>query len=147
MVTDFFVQNSIPNNFYFKLFLIWRIFLATSSPKLNQFFCFFYIIIFQRWESFEPPSSTLEGDKHMRSQTFSYEIQCRTIFILNFFWCDGYSWQCQAPNGIYLPIFVHNYFSKMENFSSPIGPPWEGGDRLICSWTFLYKIQFQNIFI
>ncbi len=48
-------------------------------------FPFLYIIIFQRWESFEPLSSTLGGDRHMRLRTFLYKIQHQKTFILNFF--------------------------------------------------------------
>ncbi len=34
-VADFFVQNSIPNNFYLKLFFMQCVFLAALSPKVN----------------------------------------------------------------------------------------------------------------
>ncbi len=54
---------------------IMRIF-GHVQPQSESTFPFLYIIIFQRWESFEPPSSTLWGDRHMRSWTFLYEIQC-----------------------------------------------------------------------
>ncbi len=50
-------------------------------PQTVSTFPFLYIIIFQRGESFDPPSSTFEGDRHMRSRTFSYKIQFRTTFI------------------------------------------------------------------
>ncbi len=82
--------NLIPNNFYFKLFSMWYIFLAVLSPTLNVFCHFFlYSIIFQPYQSFEPPSSTLEGDRHMHLRTLLYKIQFRATFILNFFsmWC------------------------------------------------------------
>ncbi len=35
VLTDFFVRNSIPNNFYWKLFLMYCVFLASLSPKVN----------------------------------------------------------------------------------------------------------------
>ncbi len=38
--TDFFIWNSIPNNFYLKLFFMGCVFLATLSPKYNVFCCF-----------------------------------------------------------------------------------------------------------
>ncbi len=38
--TDFFVWNSMLNNFYFERFLIQFVFLSASSPKLNQLFHF-----------------------------------------------------------------------------------------------------------
>ncbi len=46
---------------------------------------FLYIFMFQRWVSFEPPSSIPGTDRHMRSLTFLYEIQFRTTFIQSFF--------------------------------------------------------------
>ncbi len=37
---------------------------------------------FPLYESFEPLSSTLRGDRHMPLGTFLYKIQCRTIQFL-----------------------------------------------------------------
>ncbi len=61
---DFFVWNSISNNFYSKFFFDEiRIFSETESTSP-----FLYIIVFQRWVSSELPSSTPgEGDRHVRS--------------------------------------------------------------------------------
>ncbi len=42
---------------------------------------FLYRIIFQPYQSFEPPSSIPGGDRHRRSPTFLYKIQFQTIFI------------------------------------------------------------------
>ncbi len=36
---------------------------------------FWYNIIFQRYQSFESSSSTLRGNRYMRSRAFLYEIQ------------------------------------------------------------------------
>ncbi len=85
LFVDFFVRNSISNNFYLKLFLMRCVFLAVSSPKLNLFPRFCTLLFFHRWESFEPLSSTLGEDRHMRLRTFLYEIQFRTTFIWTFF--------------------------------------------------------------
>ncbi len=51
------------------------------EPEAGSTFLVLYIIILQRWESFKPSSSTLRGDRHMRSRTFLYEIQFWTTFI------------------------------------------------------------------
>ncbi len=59
---DFFVWNSISNYFYLKLFLMQCVFLAASSPKLNLLSHFCTILYFKKWESFEPHSSTEEGE-------------------------------------------------------------------------------------
>ncbi len=61
-----------------------RIFCTVESQTVSTF-PFLHFIIFQRGESFEPPSSTLKGDRHIHSQTFLYEIQFRTTFISTFF--------------------------------------------------------------
>ncbi len=44
------------------------------EPQTESISPFLYIIIFQRWESFEPPSSTPWEDRHMHSWIFLYEI-------------------------------------------------------------------------
>ncbi len=71
---------------------------GSVEPQSEFTFPFIYIVIFQRWVYFEPPSSTLRGDRHMHSLTFLYEIQLRTTFIRSFFWCNAYFWQCSAVN-------------------------------------------------
>ncbi len=51
-----------------------RIF-GCAESQTESTFPFFYLIIIQRWESFEPPSSTLGGDRRMPLRTFLFEIQ------------------------------------------------------------------------
>ncbi len=106
---------------------------------------FFYIIIYQRCVSFEPPSSTLGEDRHMRSRTFLYEIQFRITFFWTFFWYDGYFWQHRAPKWIYFSFFYIKYF-KNAYISSPLSPLW-WEIRHMHSWTFLYEIQLRTTFI
>ncbi len=79
---------------------------TTSRAPTESTFLFLYIIILQRGDSFDPPSSTLTEDRHMRSWTFLYEIQFRTTFIWSFFWCNAYFWQQRALKWISFPIFV-----------------------------------------
>ncbi len=57
------------------------------DPQTESTSPFLYLIIFQRWESFEPSNFTLGEDRHKRSRTFLYEIQFQTTFIQTFF--DG----------------------------------------------------------
>ncbi len=47
-LADFFVQNSISNNFYLMPFLMQHVFLAVLSPKQNLLFHFEYWYIFVR---------------------------------------------------------------------------------------------------
>ncbi len=42
---------------------------GSVQPQTESTFPFLYIIIFQRYESFEPPSSTLGGHRPICSQT------------------------------------------------------------------------------
>ncbi len=53
---------------------------------------------------FRAAQSTTGKDRHIRSRTFSYEIQFRTTFIWSFFWSDAYFLLRRAPNRIYFPI-------------------------------------------
>ncbi len=53
------------------------------TPKCNLQFQ--YYIMFQPYQSFTSPSSTLWGDRHMRLRTSLYEIQFQTTFIPSFF--------------------------------------------------------------
>ncbi len=53
---------------------------------------------------FRAPSSTLEGDTHMHSRTFLYEIRFQTSFTCSFFWCDAYFWQCWPLNWMYFGV-------------------------------------------
>ncbi len=60
-----------------------------------MYLCIFpllYSIIFKPYQSFKPLSSTLGGDRHMRSQTFLDKIRIPTIFTFRFFPCDAYFW-------------------------------------------------------
>ncbi len=41
---------------------MWCIFLAVLNPEVNVFSLFKYNIIFQRYQYFEPPSSTTGGE-------------------------------------------------------------------------------------
>ncbi len=59
---------------------ILRIF-GRAEPLSKSTFPFLYIIIFQRWQSLESPSSTPGEHRHMRPSTFLYRIQCSTTFI------------------------------------------------------------------
>ncbi len=43
------------------------------------------VIIFQRWESFEPSSSTLGVDRHMHSWTFLYKINAKPLLLQTLF--------------------------------------------------------------
>ncbi len=108
---DICVHSLFCTKFNFEQLLSKAFFNATCifgsvEPQTGHTFPFLYIIL-QRWESFEPPNSTLRGDRHMCSRTFLYEILFRTTFIWSFSWCDAYFWQRQALKWINFPIFVH----------------------------------------
>ncbi len=96
-----------------------RIF-GSVEPQSESTFPFFYITIFQRWVYFEPPSSTLGGDRHMRSWTFLYEIQLRTTFIRSFFWCDAYFWQCSVVNAKMCVFSINHNVNSNANDPGPI---------------------------
>ncbi len=78
------IRNSIPNNFYLKLFFMGCVFSAALSPKYNVFCCFSILYINHIHVS-SPLAPLRGGDRHMRSQIFLYEIQFTTTSILSFF--------------------------------------------------------------
>ncbi len=55
---------------------------GSVESQSESTFPFFYIII---WVSFEPPSFTLGGDRHMRSRTFFVQDSITNNFYLKFF--------------------------------------------------------------
>ncbi len=59
---------------------IMRIF-GTVEPHTESTLPFLYIMIFQRWQYFEAPSSTPEEDRHVHLLTFLYRLQCCTNFV------------------------------------------------------------------
>ncbi len=52
------------------------VFFAAFISKINVTCHFLYIIIFQPYQSYEPPSSTRGGDRHMRPLTFLQGREC-----------------------------------------------------------------------
>ncbi len=52
--------------------------------------------IFQICQSFDPPSSTMEGDRQVHPLTFLYKIQCWTTFI----------WSASSYNAITLSYII-----------------------------------------
>ncbi len=67
----------------------WRMYFAM---RFSFYLCAktFVVQCISELNSFESPSSTLGGDRHMCSRTFMGKIQSQRIFILNFFSCDAY---------------------------------------------------------
>ncbi len=100
---DFFGQNSILNNFYWKLFL-----------KCN--FPFHYRIILQICQSFKPRSSTLGRDWHMRSCTFLDKIQFWITFIWNLF-LIRYIFLAELSHKLNVIFQVSTYIKR--EFSNP----------------------------
>ncbi len=89
-LVDFFVRNSISNNFqnnfYLKLFFFYVMCMVGRVEPWTEFtFPFLYIIIFQRLEFFEPPSSTPTRDRHMSSETFCTKFNFKQLLFKAFF--------------------------------------------------------------
>ncbi len=93
---------------------------------------------------FRTPSSTPGGDRHMRSLTFLYVIQCSTTFISRIFVYKAYFWQHRVLKWIHFLIFVHYNISVMAIFGTPSSTP--GGDTHMRLLTFLYRIQCSTTF-
>ncbi len=65
----------------FKAFFDAKRIFGIVEPQTESTFLFLYIIIFQRWESFEPPNSTRGGgrDRHMRLGTFRTKFNFKQL--------------------------------------------------------------------
>ncbi len=85
---DFFVWNSILNNFYLNNFFHIIGNFGSVQPDHEFTFLFQYNILFVTYQSFESLSSTPRGDRHVRPLIFLYEIQCSTTFIWTIFLCN-----------------------------------------------------------
>ncbi len=77
---------------------------------------FFYIIIFQWWQSLKTWSSTPEGDRRMCPLAFWYGNACSVTFIWSIFGYKPYFWQRRGLKWIYFPVFAHYNISMMAIF-------------------------------
>ncbi len=115
----------------------------SSIESLNQ--CnlpFPYRIILRTCPSFEPASSALGKDGHMRSQSFLDKIRFRTTFILSFFPCNAYFWQRSWLFENFRTGYVWNFLSFCTQYSGWSYPGVRGSlpimrpflpDPLVCS--------------
>ncbi len=105
---------------------------------------FQYNIIFETYQSLEPPSSNLEGDRHVHPQTFLRRIQCSTTFIWSIFWYNAYFWQCEVPIWLLSRAWTL-YFKRWQSLEPPNST--SVGDRHMRPLIFLYGIQCSTTFI
>ncbi len=117
----FFVWNSIPNNFYFKLFLMRGIFLAVSSPKLNLHSCFCTLLFFKDGK-LSSHLAPLRGKINICARRFF-----GTKFNFEQLLFKAFLRQCiylaaSSPKLNLLPRFCTLLFFKDGNLSSPLAP-------------------------
>ncbi len=121
---------------------------------MNNFYLIFFFIIYNFFfsvqynisphQSFEPPSSTLRGDKHMHSWTFLYKIQFEQLLFEAFCVWRVFLAALSRKLIAFCPFSTISYFNHT-NFSNPLAPLWRS-DRRMHSRTFLYEIQFRTTF-
>ncbi len=87
-----------------------RIFGCVESWSTTMSFS--YIIIFQKLQYLVPPSSPVEGDRHMHPLTFLYKIKCLTIFTWSNFSHNAYFWQHSALVNILCHFPTFYYFEN-----------------------------------
>ncbi len=80
-----------------------RIF-GSVVPQSESTFPFFYIII---WVSFEAPSCTLEGDRHMRSRPFRTKFNSEQHLFEPFFDAMRIFGSIEPQNESTFPFFLH----------------------------------------
>ncbi len=76
------------------------------------------IIIFQRWQSFEPPSSTPAGDRRMRTATFCTKFNSAQFLFEQFFYIIGNFGSIQHKNESTFP-FQYNIILENRSFNPP----------------------------
>ncbi len=80
---------------------------------------FLYIIIFQRWvSSFEPPSSTPEGEDICADGLFCMKFNFEQLLFKPFFDVIR-TFGASSPKLNLLPLFIHYYFFNMGIFRAP----------------------------
>ncbi len=115
---DFFVWNSVLKNFYLDHFLIYLVFLAASSPKMNLLsrFCALQYLKDGNLQSHQAPLPR------------EMDISAHWLFCMEFnaqqflFETNKYNacfWQSRILKWIYFPIFVHYNISKKAIFGAP----------------------------
>ncbi len=80
---------------------------------------FLYIIILQRWKSFEPNSSAPVGDRHVRSQTFFRKFKAKQLLFQTFFDVMRIFGSVEAQNESTFPFLYIIIFQKWESFEPP----------------------------
>ncbi len=118
------------------------------APKWIDFPVFEHYSISKDGNLWRDPSSIQGVDRHMRSLTFLYRIQCSTTFIWSIFGYNAYFWQHPVPKWIYFPIFEHYNTSKGGNLRSPLAPLWREIE-IRAHWLFCmqFKENWSIIFI
>ncbi len=113
--TFIFGLNAAQNMYYSK---------EASNKSCWEFFFSFSVSVqfnISTISSFEHPTSTPRGDRHMPLQTFLSEIRCRKTFSWALFWDNAYFQQHLAQKWMYFP-FLYNFIFKPYHLSSPLAP-------------------------
>ncbi len=94
---------------------------------------------------FEPPSTTLVGDIHMRSQSFLFEIQFGTTFIWTFFDAMHIFGSVDHQSESTFPFFYIIIFQKWISFE-PLAPLC--GEIDICARRlFCTKLNYKQLLL
>ncbi len=97
-----------------------------------------YIIIFQRWESFKPFSSTLGEDRHMHSGLFCAKFNFKQLLFKAFFDAMRIFGGVEPQTESTSPFLYIIIFQRWESFKSSNSTP--GEDIHMHAPTSLYKI-------
>ncbi len=110
--SDFFVRNSILNNFYLKLFLMWCVFLVASNLKPNLLDCFWTLLFFEGGNLSSPLAPLQREINICACGLFCTKFNFEQLLFKAFFWCDVYFWLHWAPNRIHFPVLNIGTFTK-----------------------------------
>ncbi len=143
-ISSFLYEIQFHTTFIKAFFDVMRIF-GSMEPQTVSTFPSFYIIILQIWESFEPPSSTLRGDRHMRSRTFFVrKFNFEQLLFKAFFDLTRIFGSVKHQTGPTFPFLYIIIFQRGESFEPP-SSTLRGEIDIFARELFCMKFNFEQL--
>ncbi len=136
-LAGFFIWNSMPNNFYFNIFLMWWVFLTVLSPKLNLLSHFCTLLYFKKG-NLSSPLVPLCGDRHMPSQAFCMKFNAKQLLFQPSFDAVCIFGSVEPLSEFTFPFIYIILFRREQSLKPPGSNP--RGDSHMCPLIFLYAI-------
>ncbi len=137
------MQNSIPNNFYLKLFRMWPVFFAAFNPKVNVFSLLSTILYFDHI-NLSRPLAPLWGKIDICARELLVQNSISNKFYLKLFRTWRVFLAAISPKLNVFCLFITVLYFNHINLSSLLAPFWEIDNRH--SRTFFLQNSIVNIF-